>query len=75
MANIHDTFVIYNTYINRGKHMEDIKMFSIRMPRKLWIYLKREAALREMSMMQIIVECLEHYKERRKKFKLKLDDE
>ncbi len=46
---------------------EDIKAFSIRMPRKLWISIKREAAQKEISMTDLIIESIIYYRKEKKK--------
>lgn len=43
---------------------KDIKMFQMRMPKELWIFLKKTAIDQEISMMDIIVRCVNKYKKR-----------
>ena len=39
-----------------------IKTFNMRMPRDLWIFLKKTAAEQEVSMTDIIIRCVDKYK-------------
>jgi hypothetical protein len=50
--------------------MQQVKAFSIRIPKDTWIFLKKLAAEQEMSMMQIIKDCLETH---RKKYEKKMN--
>lgn len=46
------------------KTSKDIKMFQIRMPRDMWVFLKKTAIDQEVSMVEIIVRCVGKYKKR-----------
>lgn len=56
-----------------SKKREEIKTFNMRMPKDIWMFLKKTAAEQEESMTTIIVRCVKKYK---KKFddKLTKDD-
>jgi predicted HicB family RNase H-like nuclease len=56
-----------------GSKKTDIKTFNMRMPKDIWMFLKKTAAEQEESMTDIIVRCVKKYK---KKFddKLTIDD-
>ncbi len=47
--------------------MEELKTYSIRMPRDVWKFLKKESAEQEVSMNSIILECIMKYKNKMKK--------
>jgi predicted HicB family RNase H-like nuclease len=47
--------------------MEDLKAYSIRMPKDLWKFLKKESMEQEVSMNSIILECIIRYKNKLKK--------
>jgi hypothetical protein len=49
------------------------KAFQMRMPKDIWLFLKKTAADQERSMMDIILTCVEKYKKRCEK-KLTDDD-
>lgn len=51
------------------KISKDIKTFNMRMPKELWMFLKKTAAQQEVSMTEIIIRCVAKYK---KKFDTKL---
>lgn len=55
-----------------SKENTDLKTFNMRMPRETWLFLKKQAALQEVSMTEIILRCVEKYK---RKFDNKLTDE
>jgi predicted HicB family RNase H-like nuclease len=42
--------------------MNDLKTFNVRVPREIWIFLKRKAMDSDMSMNAIILACLDKYK-------------
>ena len=46
------------------KENKDIKNFNMRVPKELWIFLKRTSAIQEVSMAKIIIGCIEQYKKR-----------
>lgn len=52
---------------------KEIKMFTMRMPLKTWLFLKKEAAHRGTSMMKIIVESVGIYKDNKKEEKETID--
>jgi len=54
------------------KTNKDIKMFQMRMPRDMWVFLKKTAIDQEISMMDIIIRCVDKYK---KKMENKLTDQ
>jgi hypothetical protein len=57
--------LINSTNNGKGFKVKDqIKTFNMRMPRDIWIFLKRTAADQEISMTDIIVRCVEKYKKR-----------
>lgn len=59
-----------NTLLNlRVLRMEKIKSFNVRIPHSLWIAIKKEAIDREVSLNQIVIECLQKYKEEIEKSK------
>lgn len=43
---------------------KEIKMFQMRMPKDMWVFLKKSAIDQEVSMMDIILRCVEKYKKR-----------
>lgn len=51
---------------------EDVKTFNMRMPKDMWMFLKKTAASEEQSMTDIMMGCLEKY---RKKMQYKLTRE
>lgn len=42
--------------------MKGIKAFQIRLPKEIWAFLKKKSVDRELSMNQMIIECLTKYK-------------
>jgi hypothetical protein len=44
--------------------MEEIKMFSMRVPKHLWLFLKQRSVDKETSMARVIEEALTNYKKR-----------
>ena len=42
--------------------MEKVKAFQVRLPHEMWTFLKRKSIDREMSMNDIIQQCLNKYK-------------
>ncbi len=57
--------------MQKGKN-KDIKLFTLRLPKSVWLFLKAKSAEQEIPMAEIIVRCVEKYK---KKFENKLTDE
>ena len=53
--------------------MQEIKSFQMRLPRDLWLFLKKVSAENDTSMMDIFITCLEKYKKSYEK-KLTLSD-
>jgi ABC-type enterochelin transport system permease subunit len=53
--------------IKMAKEDKDIKVFSLRVPRDLWLLLKRASLDQEVSMTNLIVQCLEKNKKSLKK--------
>ncbi len=54
-----------------AKDTSDIKTFNMRMPKEMWLFLKKTAASQEVSMTDIILRCVDKYK---KKLENKLTD-
>ena len=52
-----------------AKENKDVKTFTMRLPKNVWMFLKRAAVDQEIPMTEIIVRCVEKYK---KKFDDKL---
>ena len=52
-----------------SKDNKDIRTFNMRMPTDLWLFLKNQSALQQVSMTEIIIRCVDKYK---KKFDNKL---
>lgn len=50
----------------------NLKVFNIRMPKETWLFLKKTAAAQEVSMTDIILRCVNKYKN---KLESKLTDE
>ncbi len=55
-----------------AKEVKELKIFNMRMPKDMWMFLKKTAAHQEMSMTEIILYCVEKYK---KRFASKLTDD
>ena len=55
-----------------AKPSTEIKTFNMRIPKDIWMFLKKQAALQECSMTDIIIRCIEKYK---KKFDDRLTQE
>jgi hypothetical protein len=49
--------------------MAPMKVFNVRLPRELWIFLKSKAAHEERSMANIVLECLHKIKPKKVKKK------
>jgi predicted DNA-binding protein len=49
----------------------EIKSFNVRLPREIWIFLKRVSAEQERSMADVVAECVDKYK---RKLENKLTD-
>lgn len=45
-----------------SKQTADVKIFNMRIDKELWLFLKGQAAVRETSMTEIIVSCIEKHK-------------
>ena len=58
--------------MTQKKINKEIKMFQMRMPKDMWVFLKKAAIDQEVSMMDIIVRCVDKYK---KRMENKLTDE
>lgn len=43
---------------------EEIKTFNMRIPRDIWLFLKKTSADQDISMTEIIVRCVDKYKKR-----------
>lgn len=54
------------------KQSKELKSFCVRLPKDIWLFLKKQAAAQEVSMTDIIVRCVEKYK---KKFDSRLTDD
>ncbi len=46
------------------KEDNSIKSFSIRLPKHLWFFLRKNSVDVELSMNQIIVDCIKSYKDK-----------
>lgn len=46
------------------KEKIETKTFNMKMPKELWMFLKRTAADKEVSMTEIVNTCVEKYKKR-----------
>ena len=44
--------------------MDDMKAFQVRLPREIWVFLKKKAAEGDISMANIIIDCLTKYKKK-----------
>lgn len=53
--------------------MPSTKVLTIRMPKELWYFLRKTSLEKEISMNEIVLRCLNKYKE--KKEKLLTDDD
>lgn len=47
-----------------SKDSEEIKTFNMRVPKDVWLFLKKQAAAQETSMTEIILRCVEKYKKK-----------
>lgn len=47
-----------------AKDNNELKTFNMRMPKELWMFLKKTAAQQEVSMTEIIVRCVAKYKKK-----------
>lgn len=47
---------------NGEKSVEEIKTFNVRVPKKLWSFVKKSAVDKDMSMNDIVIKCLEKYR-------------
>lgn len=43
---------------------DDIKAFNIRMPKEMWVFLRKISITKEESMNEIILDCIQAYKEK-----------
>lgn len=50
--------------------MADIKNFLVRMPKDLWLFLKKYSAENEVSMIEVIIMLITKFKERKEGKKL-----
>ena len=53
------------------KKNNDIRTFNMRVPKEIWLFLKKTSAAQEISMTEIIIRCITKYK---KKLDNKLTD-
>lgn len=53
--------------------MEKGKTFNIRISKELWIFLREQSTMQELSMNQIIINRLEKYKAQKEKRKKSVD--
>lgn len=51
----------------------NIKPFNVRLPKELWYFLRRHSVDVELSMNQIIVNCMQNYKKKIEKDLIKND--
>ncbi len=49
------------------KDTPELKIFTMRMPKDIWIFLKNTAVLQEQSMTDIVVGCVQKYKKKLEK--------
>lgn len=65
ITSIGNVYLSFNQY-RRYKMKEDnsIKSFSIRLPKHLWFFLRKNSVDVELSMNQIIVDCIKSYKDK-----------
>jgi hypothetical protein len=54
----------YTIKLLRNEIMKNIKTFNVRLEKSLWIFLKKEAAIRETSMTELITFCIEKFKKK-----------
>jgi len=47
-----------------ARDVSDLKTFTMRLPKELWMFLKRSAAAQELSMTDIIVTSVESYRKK-----------
>lgn len=47
-----------------AKSTEEMKTFNMRMPKDMWFFLKQHALMREESMTDILLRCIEKYRKR-----------
>lgn len=52
--------------------MTNIKAFNIRLPKEMWIFIKKKAIDREMSINQLLIELIKKYQ---KKFENSVDND
>lgn len=45
-----------------SRKYEDVKIFSVRMPKEIWVFLKTASINSDMTMNDIIVDCMNKYK-------------
>ncbi len=43
---------------------DDVKTFSVRMPKDIWIFLKTASITKHLTMNDIIVDCMDKYRNR-----------
>ena len=55
------------------KKIDNIKTFNMRIPKNLWLFLKKTAAEKEISMTDIIIYCVDKYKNKLEKKLTKSD--
>jgi hypothetical protein len=44
------------------KNTQEIKAFSVRMPKDVWVFLRTESLRLEMSMVDIILKCVDKHR-------------
>lgn len=44
------------------KESSETKAFSVRMPKDMWVFLKNESIRKEVSMIDIIIKCLDKHR-------------
>ncbi len=49
------------------KDAKNLKIFTMRMPKDIWVFLKNTAVLQDQSMTDIVVSCVEKYKKKLEK--------
>jgi len=44
--------------------VESVKAFNVRLPKSLWLFLKKKSVEQEKSMIEILIKLIEQYKKR-----------
>jgi predicted HicB family RNase H-like nuclease len=65
MVQLHYHIKMLKYYQNMDGKMNNIKTFNIRIPRELWVFLKKSSVDQDRSMNEIIVSCIEKLKKKK----------